>query len=194
MATSKPIQRQVVSRSDLEQEMGGRLVHAGGLVFELVKYVVPFAVTLTLLHSLLATITFVDGPSMQPTYTSGDMILVDRRDWLEFNRGDVVVLRFPGDPDNHMYIKRAVAIPGDTVAVQSGQVVVNGTPIDEPYLAIGTVSKPDVVTKTLADDEYYTLGDNRPVSNDSRFFGPVARRFIVGRVIATLLPSSKGSQ
>src|SRR3990167_1439891 len=165
--------RQVVSRADLEQELGGRFTHASSLVFELAKYVVPVAVILTLLHSLLVTIMFVDGPSMQPTYQTGDMILVDRRDWIEFDRGEVVVLRYPGDPEHRVYIKRAVAGPGDTVAVKAGHVEVNGQPIKDPIPAPGTISQQEVATKTLAAGEYYTLGDNRPVSNDSRFFGPV---------------------
>ncbi|MBI4032108.1 signal peptidase I [Candidatus Berkelbacteria bacterium] len=192
MATQS-IHRHTVSHVELESELGGRLVDTGSAIFEVAKYVVPIAILLTLAHSLLATITFVDGPSMQPTYYTEDMILVDRRDWLTFARGDVVVLRYPGDPEHRVYIKRVVAEPGDTVAVVGGQVVVNGSIPSEPYLNPGTLTQPDVAQKTLADDEYYTLGDNRPVSNDSRFFGPVERRFIVGRVIATLLPSDRPS-
>lgn len=187
----QPTHRHSVSHAELQTELGERFVQSGSLVFEIAKYVVPIAILLTLAHSLLATITFVDGPSMQPTFYTDDMIVVDRRDWLSFARGDNVVLRYPGDPEHRVYIKRVVATPGDTVVIRNGKLVVNGQHVNEPYLSPGTRTQPDVAERTLDDDEYYTLGDNRPVSNDSRFFGPVERRFIVGRVITTLIPAAR---
>lgn len=178
--------RPSVSTHELRGELSGRLIHSSSLLFELGKYVVPVVVALVLTHSLLATVKIVNGPSMLPNYTTGDQVLVDRRDWTNPAHGDVVVLRYPGDPEHRQYIKRVVAVPGDTVAIEAGHVLINGRISDEPYLGPGTTTVPDVSTLTLAPDEYFTLGDNRGVSNDSRFFGPVERRYLFGRVITTL--------
>ncbi len=178
--------RTTVSSHELRGELSGRLIHSSSLLFELGKYVIPVVVLLVLTHSLLATIKIVDGPSMLPNFTSGDQVLVDRRDWANPGHGDVVILRYPGDPDHRQYIKRVVAIPGDEVEISLGQVLVNGESIDEPYLEPDTQTRPDVPPIALDSDEYFTLGDNRGVSNDSRFFGPIERRYLFGRVLTTL--------
>lgn len=113
------------------------------------------------------------------------MVLVNRL--AQLTRGDVVILKYPGDPKHHHYIKRIVGLPGESVGIVGGTVVVNGTVLAEPYLANGTVTEPDIPPHQLGATEYYTLGDNRAVSNDSRYFGPVDAHFIVGKVTATLL-------
>lgn len=186
MHTEGKPHRTHVRADELRDELSGKLTDTSSLVFEIGRYAVPLAVVLTLIHSLLLTVKQIDGPSMLPTYHSGDRTLVDRRDWKSYQRGDVVILRYPGDPEHRQYIKRVVAIPGDTYEIRSGRLYVNGAPVEEPYLSPGTVTLPAVPSRSLADDEYFTLGDNRPVSNDSRFFGPVHRRYIVGRVMTTL--------
>lgn len=178
--------RTKVSAEAIREELSGSLVRRTSRVFELAKSGVLLAIVILTIHSLLATVSIVDGPSMLPTYSSGDAVLVDRRDWQQYAQGDVVVLRYPGDPDGRQYIKRIVAVPGDEVSVANGHVIVNQRPLTESYLPRGLITQPDVPGRVLDEDEYYTLGDNRPVSNDSRFFGPVQRRFIVGRVVTTL--------
>ncbi|MBI4023291.1 signal peptidase I [Candidatus Berkelbacteria bacterium] len=182
----EPTHRSSVSGAHLSGELSGRLVHSTSLLFELGKYAILALEALTLTHSLVLTIKIVDGPSMLPTFSTGDQVIVDRRDWVNPDQGDAVILRYPGDPDHRQYIKRVVAGPGDTVEIRSGSVRVNGIPIDEPYLAPGTTTVPDVPARVLKADEYFTLGDNRGVSNDSRFFGPVERRYLFGRVLTTL--------
>lgn len=178
-----PGHRTQVSTHALHAELGSKLVARSSLVFELGKFVVPLILGLVLVHSLLVTIQIVDGPSMLPTLSSGSSVVLDRRDWVKPSRGDIVVLRYPGDPAHHQYIKRVVAGPGDTVAITGGRVIVNNQLLIEAYTAPGTITLPDSAPRTLAADEYFTLGDNRAVSNDSRFFGPVARRYLIGRVI-----------
>ena len=123
---------------------------------------------------------------MLPNYTSGSAVLLDRRQLDRLKSADVVVLKYPGDPDHHEYIKRVVAIPGDRVAVHDQRVYVNDLKLAEPYLKSSVISEPAVAERTLGANEYYTMGDNREASNDSRFFGPVERRYIVGRVVTTL--------
>lgn len=178
--------RSRVHAHELREELSGKLTDTSSLLFEIGKYAVPIAVGLVLINSLLITVKQIEGPSMLPNFVSGDRTVVDRRDWVGYAHGDVVILRYPGDPNRHQYIKRVVAIPGDTVETRSGYVYVNGARTVEPYLATGTLTNPDIPLITLGKDEYFTLGDNRPVSNDSRFFGPIHRRYIIGRVMTTL--------
>ncbi len=182
-----------VTAEQLSDELSGSLVRRSSRLFELSKLVVLLAVTIITVHSLLATIAVVDGPSMLPTYRGNDLVLVNRV--VPLARGDVVILKYPGDPHHHQYIKRIVGLPGETVGVVGRQVSVNGRRLDERYLPAGLATEPEITPRLLGPTEYYTLGDNRPVSNDSRYFGPVDRHFIVGRVWTTLYRSQVvGSQ
>lgn len=175
-----------VTADELKSELSGRLVETTGIIYELGKYFIFTIVFALTIYSLLITISIASGPSMLPNYISGSLVLVDRRDWADIGRGDVVILKYPGDPEKTKYIKRIIALPGDTYEIKQGMVYINGRALQEAYLPIGTQTFPDISERKLKDKEYITLGDNRPVSNDSRFFGPVERRFIIGKVMLTL--------
>lgn len=129
----------------------------------------------------------VENISMLPTLDPGDRIFVDRVSWRlssELARGDVVVFR-AWDEDK-LYVKRIVGLPGDTLAMQDGEVFVNGERLDEPYLVQhADESKPAI---DLGPDEYFVMGDNRPSSADSRLHGPVEREAIIGRAWAIFWP------
>ncbi len=125
----------------------------------------------------------VEGASMQPTFLSGEYLIVDEISYRlqEPQRGEVVVFRYPKDP-SEFYIKRIIALPGETVAMKQGIVYVNGDKLEELYIPNGSFGEWTSDPLTLKDKEYYLLGDNRTNSLDSRYFGPVDRKFIVGRV------------
>ena len=100
-------------------------------------------------------------------------------------RGDVVVIR---DPADHGFsVKRIVAIEGESVHFLKGKVYVNTEPLAEPYLTPGTFTFTYSQAKeqliTCGKDQYFVLGDNRPVSIDSRSYGPVPREDILGQVV-----------
>jgi len=124
----------------------------------------------------------VSGISMQPTFDPGDYLVIDRLtyDIESPQRGDVVVFRYPLDPSMYL-IKRIEALPGETVNEATGQVVPR--PSGEQHPLDATTS-----TLTLASDEYFVLGDNSTESSDSRTWGPLQRKFIVGRVLFRLWP------
>ena len=128
----------------------------------------------------------VQGRSMSPTLQDGDRCLLNRLSYLYASpkRGDLVVLRDRGESD--LAVKRIVALPGESVRVSHGTLFVNGRRLSEPYLENGTMT----VAPTGADqayqlrgEEYFVLGDNRAESEDSRFYGPVARERIIGTLI-----------
>lgn len=133
---------------------------------------------------VLATV-IVEGTSMEPTFHTGDRCLLNRVSPLfgAVNRGDIVVLRDRGDDD--FAIKRVVGLPNDEVEIQKGRVFINGQPLTEQYLAPLTqtwVPKGDVDYK-LGPESYFVLGDNREVSEDSRYYGPISSDALLGVVI-----------
>ncbi len=141
----------------------------------------------------LTTVRFiVDGASMEPTFESNQFLIVSRVNYLlgSPQRGDVVVFHYPANPTND-YIKRVIGLPGDTVEIRETWVYVNDQALDEPYIAqpCTRVACPDD-SWTLAADEYFMMGDNRNRSSDSRRFGPVQRRHIVGEVLLRYWPPS----
>lgn len=134
----------------------------------------------------LATIRFVvDGPSMEPTFTTGQFLVVSRLNYLlaDPRRGDLAVFHFPGNTERD-YIKRVIGLPGDTIEIRDTLVYVNGQALTEPYVKepCAPYSCPDSIWQ-LDQNEYFLMGDNRNYSSDSRAFGAVQRDFLLGEVI-----------
>lgn len=136
-----------------------------------------------LVSRYIITSVQVQGRSMAPTLTDGERYLLNR--WTFHyrapHRGDVVVLRDPGH--NDFAVKRIVAGPLDSVAFKNGKVLVNGQELDEPYLARGMKTQiPETCEKMIliGKDQYFVLGDNRAVSEDSRYYGAIRSEAIVG--------------
>ncbi len=119
--------------------------------------------------------------SMQPLLNDGDTFLVNKYTY-HFSRPqrlDVVVLARNLYTEGQ-YVKRVVGLPGETVSIRRGQVYINGRLLNEPY-AVGDTF-PDHAPMQIGPDDYFVLGDNRMVSEDSRAFGCVPRRNIEGRI------------
>lgn len=166
-----------------------KLFFTTGCVFELARGVIIFAVALTLFNVFVGTANVVNGASMEPNFHSGQYIFIDKFSYLlrPPRRGEVVVVKFPGDPEKTRYIKRVIARPGETIKIQDSQLYINDQRLDELYIPAEFLTQPDM-QKTMGRDEYFIMGDNRENSNDSRVFGTVERRFIVGLAYLILLP------
>jgi len=137
----------------------------------------------------------------------GDRILVDKLSYHlhAIGRGDIVVFarppREPATPGVKDLVKRVIGLPGETISFPDGRVLINGKPISEPWLPAGTVTTPLLPTipgcVTVArnckipPNDYFVMGDNRGDSQDSRFFGPIPRSLIVGKVVFRLWPLSR---
>ena len=139
----------------------------------------------------------VDGESMDPTFENNQLLIVNRlayasfdlswlpgvdnEEWRPFGEpqvGDVIVFAFPGDPDRD-FIKRVIALEGQTVSIQDGVVFVDGIPLDEPYLAEPGFG--DLPEQTVPEDMLFVLGDNRSNSFDSRSWGMLPQSLVIGR-------------
>jgi signal peptidase I len=128
----------------------------------------------------------VVGQSMVPTLRDSGRYLLNR--WVYYlrppRRADIVVLRDPAN--GRMAVKRIIGVPGDWVYLRDGRVRLNGQELEEPYLPPSTPTFPEgnLPKQWLrcANNEYIVLGDNRRNSTDSRSYGPVARRDLLGRI------------
>jgi len=127
----------------------------------------------------------IDGSSMEPNLHDGEYVIVNRISYRlhQPDRGDVIVFKKEGSRE---FIKRIVGLPGDTVQVQGARVIVNGTPLTEPYIA-----QPPAYTmepRKIAPNEYFVLGDNRNNSSDSHNWGTVPLSVIDGKAWVTYWP------
>lgn len=155
------------------------------LAFLVIVVVIP-------IRAFVVSPFIVDGASMHPTFENLDYLVVDEIIY-RFKapaRGDVIVLRYPVNP-SVFYIKRIIGLPNEKVSIDHGMVTVmtasgETLTLSEPY----TVNEDATYTKdtSLKAEEYFVMGDNRPNSSDSRVWGPLPRKDIVGRVDLRLLP------
>jgi signal peptidase I len=136
----------------------------------------------------------VEGTSMMPSLEDQERIFINKFMYRlglgEVERGDMVVFWYPGDPSKS-YIKRVVGLPGDTVEIREGTVLLNGRPVDEPYVPAQYRDLMSAAPVTVPAGHYYVLGDHRSSSNDSRSWGPVHRRHIYGKAVFIYWPPEK---
>ena len=129
---------------------------------------------------------------MDPTFATGQYLIVDELSYRlgKPNRGDVVILRYPRDPSK-FFIKRVIGMPNETVEIKNGVVTIKtksnptGFELTEPYVEF---KKYENITQTLGDGEYFVMGDNRVASSDSRAWGSVPEKLIIGKALLRLLP------
>jgi signal peptidase I len=125
----------------------------------------------------------VEGRSMEPTLHDQDRLVVNKLAYQVHDPevGDVVMLLHPNNPSQSL-VKRVVAAPGDTVAFREGVVVRNGIVTDEGFVAVDLRSFEDRTPIVIPEGFYFVLGDHRNNSSDSRAFGPVPKKYILGRI------------
>jgi signal peptidase I len=143
------------------------------------------AVSLVLIYHPLK----IEGNSMAPLLCDHEAIFINRLvyDFEPVHRGDVVVFRYPLDATQY-FIKRIVALPGETVQIRQGSVYVDGNWVPEPYVASQYQDLRDFGPIQVPSGSYFVLGDCRSRSNDSRAFGTVAERLIQGRAAFAYWP------
>ncbi|MGM0439068.1 MAG: signal peptidase I [Patescibacteria group bacterium] len=159
---------------------------------EIIKTILLAALIVIPIRTFIFQPFLVRGASMEPNYHQGDYLIVDQLSYRlrEPERGEVIVFDSP-TPPKRRFIKRIIGLPGETVSLEDGTIYIeNGEkrPLEEDnYLQEKTEGDFEV---TLDDDEYFTMGDNREASLDSRSWGPLPEENIIGRVSVQLTPFS----
>lgn len=185
-----PSPQQTQAPADTNEKEG----HHENFFVEIIKFAVLALIIVIPFRMFVAQPFIVSGASMSPTFETGQYLIVDQVSYRFAPpvRGDVVIFKYPNDPSKY-FIKRIVALPGETLELDGSVVRVTNAAtgesivLEEPYLPDPSyVSNPEKLT--LNGSEYFVMGDNRAASSDSRVWGPVPADNIVGRALVRLLP------
>ena len=169
------------------------LAEGKALLFETIKIVILAAIIVLPIRYLIFQPFFVQGMSMEPNFESGDYLIIDEVTYRfrDPQRGEVVVFKYPKNPSQR-YIKRIIGLPKETIEIKDGEVIVySGTEsqaLDETDYLPETIQTSGNIRVSLDEDEYFVLGDNRSFSSDSRRWGALPRKNIVGKVFLRAWP------
>lgn len=179
-----------------EQKKPGALGSLWLFVWDFLKiFVIALAIIIPIRFYLFQPF-IVTGQSMLPNFKDGQYLIIDEISYrfTEPQRGEVTVIRSPSD-NSQFFIKRIIGLPGETIEISDGSVIIKnserpfGFVLDEEYLSQDLQTFGNI-SKTLKENEYFVLGDNRIASSDSRVFGPILGETIVGRVFIRAFPIS----
>lgn len=165
-----------------------------GSIQEIIVFALIALAVVIPIRVFIAQPFIVHGDSMEPTFETGQYLIVDQLTY-HFEapqRGDVIIMRYPKDT-SVFFIKRIIGLPGETVELAGKDVIIHPAgggvafTLDESFLDPDRVND-EYATYTLAPGEYFVMGDNRAESSDSRSWGPLPRQDIVGRALVRLFP------
>ncbi len=152
------------------------------IIKELIPYI-AIIILIIIVRIYIITPVRVDGASMNQTLNDGDILLLYKM--AKIDRFDVVVL--DEEYDNEIIVKRIIGLPGETIEIKDNKIYIDNVEMPDEY-AYGDTS--DYEKTTLGEDEYFILGDNRLISKDSRYFGPIKKSEIMGEAVFRLWPFS----
>ena len=161
---------------------------------EILIYLLLLVICVVVIPRYVVQRTKVSGPSMLETLHNGDNLIVEKISYRFTNpdRFDIIVFYPYGREDkDDYYVKRVIGLPGETIQIIKDKIYINGEVLEENYgkdpITDQGIAKSPI---TLGEDEFFVLGDNREVSEDSRYFGPVEKENISGHVIFRIYPFS----
>ncbi|MGL4696454.1 signal peptidase I [Enterococcus larvae] len=167
-----------------------------GHFISFIKLLIPSLVLLFIIRGFILIPVPIDGSSMEKNLSQGDMILMEK--YTSIKRFDVIVFQLP---DGEIYVKRVLGLPGDSIRYEDDQLYVNGEKTAEPFLKNNKSKQYDTNPYTtnfelsdlinqdiLEEDSYFVLGDNRRMSKDSRSFGAVESKYIIGKAVFVYYP------
>ena len=167
---------------------GSQTKQRGGMSSWLRDLLISVAVSAFIIIFLYQPVR-VEGTSMLPVLEDQDRLFVNKLAYRvgDIRRGDVVVFLYPHDHQKS-YIKRVIALPGDDLKIDHGQVFVNGKAMTEKYVPPRFTDSRSLPETIVPDHEYFVMGDHRSISSDSRDFGPVDRDLIYGKAAFVYWP------
>jgi signal peptidase I len=179
---------------DQQFETSGRELRSapkkgGGVVEYVVILLISFALVFGFVRPFVMEAFWIPSGSMIPTLQINDRVLVNKfiYRFTEPERGDIVVFESVESSDQDL-IKRVVGLPGDEIAVRSGKLFVNGEPQKEPYTNKRLPDMTSFALTTVPKGHVFVMGDNRGNSQDSRIFGPVPEKNLIGEVLFRFWP------
>lgn len=194
----KPVQTEEVAEKNTESK---KEKSKKSMKQEIISWILTLgaAVVIALvIRTFLFEFIRVDGESMMNTLTDKEIVLMTKPAYLagKMERGDVVICNYP-DRGRTLFVKRLIALPGDSIEIINGVVYVNDELVNEDdidKMSDGTHFRANYPRRVLGEDEYFVMGDNRDHSNDSRTVGPLSRSMIRGHVQRVILPLTKFGQ
>ncbi len=164
-------------------------------IWEIVEVAIIAIVAVLIIRNFLVQPFLVNGASMEPNFHNSDYLLVDQISYRfkEPQRGEVVVFKYPGD-EKYYYIKRIIGLPGEEVEIRDGKVFVfnkdfpNGLILNESYLSNNAITSGKNERIKIENGKFFVLGDNRNFSFDSRNWGLLDKKEIVGVTRLRLWP------
>jgi len=165
-------------------------------IFKIV--IVSLAIVIPIRYFLIQPF-FVKGASMEPNFEDGEYLVIDEISYQfrEPQRGEVVVFRFPGNR-SQFYIKRIIGLPGETIEIKDQQIMIknqsnpSGFILNESSYLQNIPAMGDYKVN-LKNDEFFVMGDNRAASYDSRRWGPLPKKDLIGRVLFRAWPASRAA-
>lgn len=166
----------------------------GGYFVEFFETIVVFGAIFAAIYLFVAQFHKVSGNSMVPTFHSGDYLITEKVSYRfrEPKAGEIIVLKNPRD-ESQDFIKRIIAVPGDSIQISNSSVYVNDQFLKEDYLPAGTPTRAGAfitegTTLKASENQYYVIGDNREHSSDSREWGPITKKEIIGKALFRYFP------
>lgn len=192
-------------KNEVKEVQGKQTSHKKSWLQEIKDFALIFLVTLAVfftINTFFFENDIVNGNSMYPTLQNNERIIVNKISpqlGRDYRYGDIVTIdgnKLLNHVGDRYLVKRIIGLPGDHVQIKEDHVYINGTLLEETYISS------DVITEqagffddvTLSEEQYYVLGDNREHSGDSRYFGPVPRRALLGYVYFRFYPFSRIGQ
>lgn len=179
---------------NIEEEQQETKQSVGAFFLEIIKFALIAVIIVIPIRVYVAQPFIVNGSSMDPTFATGQYLIIDELTYHlnEPQRLDVIVFNFPQD-QSKFFIKRIIGLPGETVSIAGTAVTIlnkehpEGMTLHEPYINENNLRN-NTLTITLRNNEYFVMGDNRAASFDSRDWGPLERGLVVGRAFIRLFP------
>lgn len=163
-----------------------------GFTKDIVTFALIALIIVVPIRWFIAQPFIVRGASMHPTFETGDYLIVDQLSYRfeDPTRGDVIIIRYPKDRSVY-FIKRIIGLPSETVELQGTKVIIRrpgqeAITLEQSY--VSAASRPEYATYSLSPTEYFVMGDNRNESSDSRVWGPLPKKDIIGRALVRLFP------
>lgn len=201
---------------DEKELRSDRYYGVGSFVLEIIKIIILAVIIIFPIRVFLFQPFFVQGDSMRPNFEDSQYLIVNQFGYKEtripklfddstlftikpfksVDRQSVVVFRYPLD-QNKFFIKRVIGLPGEKIEIKNGKVTIyndtnpNGFVLDESSYLADTVRTDGDLALNLKEDEYFMIGDNRRQSSDSRVWGPVKSKFVMGEVLLRAWPINK---